>query len=162
MPTLPRRRSMRPFDAVESAGKIPSLSPRQLESARLIAEGMPRDDVANRMGIAPNTLILHLEEVRRRLGVESDVQIALVIFAADGPPPKNPEAAAMLAKLAPRQAEVVRLLVDGLRDEKIAEELGIKRSTLGVTLSNVEVKLKTQTWVDVVRMVLGEARDGPD
>ena len=89
-----RRRSTKPFDAVESAGYVSAVSDCQLEAARLVAAGLSNDEIAKRLKVTVNGLYVRLFNNRRVLDVESDVQIALVMFEVDGPPsgtggPKN-------------------------------------------------------------------------
>ncbi len=54
----------------------PSLSPRDLEIARLAAEGMSTGDIAERLFITTNTAKYHLKRVYEALGVHNRAQLA--------------------------------------------------------------------------------------
>lgn len=57
------------------------------------------------------------------------------------------------APLSPREREVMRLLVRGLHNRRIAEELGISPRTVEVHKARVLDKLGVKTIVDLVRLV---------
>jgi pimeloyl-ACP methyl ester carboxylesterase/DNA-binding CsgD family transcriptional regulator len=57
------------------------LSPRELEVAGLIAEGLTNPDIAKRLFIAPRTAETHVENVLRKLGFRSRAQVAAWITA---------------------------------------------------------------------------------
>ena len=57
------------------------LSPRELEVARLIAEGLTNPDIAKRLFIAPRTAETHVENVLKKLGFRSRAQVAAWITA---------------------------------------------------------------------------------
>lgn len=66
----------------EPAAPIPvRLSPRELEVAGLIAEGLTNPDIAKRLFIAPRTAETHVENVLRKLGFRSRAQVAAWITA---------------------------------------------------------------------------------
>jgi DNA-binding CsgD family transcriptional regulator/DNA-binding beta-propeller fold protein YncE len=52
------------------------LSPRELEVARLVAEGCTNRDVAERLGIAQRTAEAHVEQILNKLGFHARAQIA--------------------------------------------------------------------------------------
>ncbi len=52
------------------------LSDRQLEVARLVAEGMSNASVAAELSISPNTVARHLENIYDRLGMRSRTALA--------------------------------------------------------------------------------------
>lgn len=52
------------------------LTPRQLQVARLVAEGLGNKQVARRLGISEWTVVNHLREIMRRLECTSRVQVA--------------------------------------------------------------------------------------
>ncbi len=53
-----------------------SLTARELEVLRLVAAGHPGAVVAERLGLAPNTVAQHLTAVRRKYGVRSSAAAA--------------------------------------------------------------------------------------
>lgn len=58
-----------------------------------------------------------------------------------------------VAPLSPREREVMALLVKGLHNRRIAEELGISPRTVEVHKARVMEKLGVKTVVDLVRLV---------
>jgi DNA-binding CsgD family transcriptional regulator len=52
------------------------LTPRQLQVAALVAEGMTNRQIAERLGIEERSAEGHLERIRSRLGVTSRAQVA--------------------------------------------------------------------------------------
>ena len=55
-----------------------SLTVREQEILQLIADGHPGSVVADRLGLAPNTVAQHLTSVRRKYGVRSSAAAAAV------------------------------------------------------------------------------------
>ncbi len=63
-------------------GRKPSpLTPRELEVAALVAEGLTNAEIATRMGLAPKTVDAHVEHIRNKLAVRSRTQIG--VWAAE-------------------------------------------------------------------------------
>lgn len=58
-----------------------SLSPRELEVASLVAEGLTNQEIARRLFIAPRTAETHLENIRQKLGFRSRAQVATWVTA---------------------------------------------------------------------------------
>ena len=54
------------------------LSPKQLSALRLLAEGLERKQIAERMGIGEETVKSHLSEVRRKLGARTSAQAVAI------------------------------------------------------------------------------------
>ena len=54
------------------------LSPKQLAALRLLAQGLERRQIAERMGIGEETVKSHLAEVRRKLGARTSAQAVAV------------------------------------------------------------------------------------
>jgi pimeloyl-ACP methyl ester carboxylesterase/DNA-binding CsgD family transcriptional regulator len=54
----------------------PRLTRRELEVARLVADGLTNHAIASRLSVAPRTAEAHVENIRRKLGVRSRAQIA--------------------------------------------------------------------------------------
>ena len=64
------------------------LTPRQLEVARLLAEGLTNGEIAESLGTSYYTARNHAEQVLRRLGVASRAAVGTMFFAeGDAPPP---------------------------------------------------------------------------
>jgi len=60
----------------ERAGGGPRLTPRELQVAELVAEGLTNQAIASRLSVAPRTAEAHVENIRRKLEVNSRAQIA--------------------------------------------------------------------------------------
>src|SRR4029077_3778562 len=60
----------------ERAGEQPQLTQRELQVAELVAEGLTNQAIASRLSIAPRTAETHVENIRRKLQVNSRAQIA--------------------------------------------------------------------------------------
>jgi two-component system response regulator DevR len=54
------------------------LSPKQLAALRLLAQGLERKTIAERMGIGEETVKSHLAEVRRKLGARTSAQAVAI------------------------------------------------------------------------------------
>jgi len=54
------------------------LSPKQIAVLRLLARGLERKQIAERMGIGEETVKSHLAEVRRKLGVRTGAQAVAI------------------------------------------------------------------------------------
>ncbi len=61
--------------------------------------------------------------------------------------------------LSPRESEVLELLVQGLHNRSIAEQLGISHRTVEIHKARVMSKLNVRSLVELVRLVDGQ-RDG--
>jgi pimeloyl-ACP methyl ester carboxylesterase/DNA-binding CsgD family transcriptional regulator len=61
----------------EPADVQPRLTGRELEVARLVADGLTNHSIAVRLSIAPRTAEAHVENIRRKLEVRSRAQIAV-------------------------------------------------------------------------------------
>ncbi len=61
----------------ERAGSGPRLTPRELQVAELVAEGLTNQAIASRLSVAPRTAEAHVENIRRKLQVTSRAQIAV-------------------------------------------------------------------------------------
>jgi DNA-binding NarL/FixJ family response regulator len=51
------------------------LNPRQLEIARLVADGLSGQQIASQLGISPKTVEFHRNNVYRTVGVKNAVQL---------------------------------------------------------------------------------------
>jgi DNA-binding response OmpR family regulator len=63
------------------------LTPRQLEVARLLAEGLTNGEIAEALGTSYYTARNHAEQVLRRLGVPSRAAVGTMFFAEGGAGP---------------------------------------------------------------------------
>ncbi|MDG4866165.1 helix-turn-helix transcriptional regulator, partial [Streptomyces sp. T-3] len=60
-------------------GEAATLTPRQLQVALLVAEGMTNRQVAHQLKIAEWTVVNHVRHVMRKLGCNSRVQVAWAV-----------------------------------------------------------------------------------
>ena len=56
----------------------PELTPKQAEVLHLLADGLERKEIAERMGIGEETVKSHLAEARRRLGARTSAQAVAI------------------------------------------------------------------------------------
>jgi two-component system nitrate/nitrite response regulator NarL len=66
-----------------SSSLLASLSPRELETVKLIATGSSNKEIARELGIAETTVKIHVQHVLRKLNLSSRVQVA-VFASAEG------------------------------------------------------------------------------
>jgi len=57
-----------------------SLTGRELEILRLLAEGLDQNEIANRLNISPRTVATHVEHILPKLGVHSRAQAIAVAY----------------------------------------------------------------------------------
>lgn len=62
----------------------PWLTPRQLQVARLAAQGLPNRDIAARLFLSPRTVGYHLYKAYPKLGVTSRNELDPATLGADG------------------------------------------------------------------------------
>jgi DNA-binding NarL/FixJ family response regulator len=66
------------FAARAERNDFDELSPKQLAALRLLAQGLDRKEIAERMGIGEETVKTHLAEVRRKLGARTSAQAVAI------------------------------------------------------------------------------------
>lgn len=69
----------------DMAAAIYGLSPAQKQVATLIAEGLSLTDIAQRMGIPPNTARTHLGRIFRKTGVHTQPALVRILLSAVAP-----------------------------------------------------------------------------
>lgn len=62
------------FRKLECQG-VDSLTPRELDVFRLLAEGLPKGQIAARLAISPNTVETHRQRLRIKLGARDNLQL---------------------------------------------------------------------------------------
>jgi len=73
-----RRYTSPGFAARAEGNDFDELSPKQLAALRLLAQGLDRKEIAERMGIGEETVKTHLSEVRRKLGARTSAQAVAI------------------------------------------------------------------------------------
>lgn len=74
-----------PDGSRSSAGRLPQLTPRQLEVLELLAQGLSNADIGARLGLNLSTVKSHVTGVLRALNVSSRTQAVLAFKQADWP-----------------------------------------------------------------------------
>lgn len=125
------------------------LTQEQIRLLELLASGCTSADAAARLGLAPRTAERRLAEARAALGAKTNAQ-ALVRagLAATG---------GRSGRLTRRQQQVLALVAEGLRDDEIAERLGIARSTVASVLRAAMAALGTRTRAQAVARLAEKA-----
>jgi DNA-binding CsgD family transcriptional regulator len=77
----------RPAQAVTAAGNAFELSARELEVARLVANGLSNPAIASALFISVPTVKTHVSHILAKLGLESRVQLASWVAGHDLDPP---------------------------------------------------------------------------
>jgi DNA-binding CsgD family transcriptional regulator len=68
------------LDSLAAATPGRRLTPRELEVARLVAEGARTRAIAVRLGLSPHTVRRHTEAILRKLGIGSRAGVGLALF----------------------------------------------------------------------------------
>jgi len=63
--------------------RLDKLSPRELEVARLVAEGLPNKTIGQRLDISERTVQVHRLHVMEKLGIHSAAELAQLMLKAD-------------------------------------------------------------------------------
>jgi DNA-binding CsgD family transcriptional regulator len=71
-----RYRMLVELERRHGVARPPALTSRELEILQMTSEGKPGAVVAERLGLAPNTVAQHLASVRRKYGVRSSAAAA--------------------------------------------------------------------------------------
>jgi DNA-binding CsgD family transcriptional regulator len=79
--------AVRPAQAVTAAGDAFELSARELEVARLVADGLSNPAIASALFISVPTVKTHVSHILAKLGLESRVQLASWVAGHDLDPP---------------------------------------------------------------------------
>jgi PAS domain S-box-containing protein len=67
-----------PDEAAEGAPTSPALSPRQRDVIELVAEGLTSNEIAERLGVSPETVRTHLRNARLKLGASTKAQAVAI------------------------------------------------------------------------------------
>jgi len=89
-----------------------------------------------------------LESIRRAIAVDRESQDARS---------KRGKASSLLARLTPRQRQVMELLVAGKPNKIVAAELGLSPKTVEVHRARVMAKLEVESFAELVRLSLDDS-----
>jgi predicted ATPase/DNA-binding CsgD family transcriptional regulator len=67
-----------------------ALTTREMEVARLVADGLSNDEIAGRLRLSSRTVEAHLDHIRPKLGARSRVEVATWVTAGAAPPRASP------------------------------------------------------------------------
>jgi DNA-binding CsgD family transcriptional regulator len=134
-----------------------SLSPRQQEVLRLLADDRSTGDIARNLGVAMNTLWDHLTNIYQTLRVRNR-QEAVALFRRDASTPDGMSPSSALPprippSLSPREQEALELLAKDQSRPDIAGNLGITEGTLRGLLSDIYRKLGVKNRQDAVATI---------
>lgn len=132
---------------------LDSLTPRQAEVARLIAEGHSTKEIAYALGISTSVVRVHISAVYDLLGVDSRAGLTRRLYG--WPPPALPS----LPGLSQRQAEVVVLVAEGQTNREIAYRLGITEQTVKNHVTGALRALGVRNRVELARRLWKSARE---
>ncbi len=145
----------------EAAGLRKILTPRQYEVCQLYVAGNSADAIAKILKISRYTVKEHIVASYVRLGVENVAMLARAwhkAAAGDGPArdaflPGNLE-----GQLTPREREIIKLIVDGMDSETIANYLDIAPYTVQGHRHNAYKKLGVGSRGELVALYYGTSR----
>jgi len=68
-----------------AAPELVALTPRQYEVLKLIAHGHSNEEIAELLGVRPNTIKFHISEIFRRLGARNRIEAIARLEACEAP-----------------------------------------------------------------------------
>lgn len=74
------RRAVRLSSAYEPDGRLHALTRRELEILELVADGLANQDIAERLGISPHTVMKHVSNIITKLGVGNRMEAGLLLL----------------------------------------------------------------------------------
>jgi DNA-binding NarL/FixJ family response regulator len=118
------------------------LDEEQQQLLSLLAEGLTVREAATRLHLSRRTAERRLAEARAALGAATNAEAVLraqgQVIAHKG------------GGLTTREREVLELVAEGLRDEEIADRLGIAPSTVATLVKSLMERLDARTRVEAV------------
>jgi DNA-binding CsgD family transcriptional regulator len=130
-----------------------SLDDEQRRLLALLGRGLSVTEAAKRLRLSPRTAERRLSEARAALGAATNAE---AVLRAEGQ-----EIGAQSDGLSARECEVVQLVAAGLRNEEIADRLGVARSTVATLLRSAMAKLDARTRVELVAKLAGIEDETP-
>jgi DNA-binding NarL/FixJ family response regulator len=124
-----------------------ALDDRQRRLLELLGRGLSVGEAATRLHLSRRTAERRLAEARAALGAATNAE---AVLRAQGP-----EIGTQSDGLTGREREVLELVGAGLRDEEIADRLGIASSTVATLLKSSMERLDARTRVEAVAKLAG-------
>jgi DNA-binding CsgD family transcriptional regulator len=138
-------------------GKQAHLTVREQQTLDLLLAGMPTKEIADRLGISPNTTAQHVKAILRRFGVRSRVALLGLLLGAERDDRSSDEPRA----LAPRERQALELLLLGLSAKEIALRLGIGVHTANDLTKTVFRRFGVGSRAALLATLLGQCRPVP-
>jgi DNA-binding NarL/FixJ family response regulator len=69
-----------------AAPEVVAITPRQFDVLKLMALGHSNEEIAELLGVRPNTIKFHISEIFRRLGVRNRIEAIAQVEACETPP----------------------------------------------------------------------------
>ena len=140
---------------------------RQAELAIALQNHMTLKQFAHESGLSLETVRSILKRIYRNTGVNSRHGLILWLRSANASEDRVNQPTDQLKYLhgfTPREADIVKRLLQGMSTADIADELGIKRSTIRFHLKSIYAKTWTHSQVELVERLLDAALliDNPD
>jgi DNA-binding CsgD family transcriptional regulator len=130
-----------------------SLDDEQRRLLALLGRGLSVTEAATQLRLSSRTAERRLSEARAALGAVTNAE---AVLRAEGL-----EIGMQSAGLSARECEVVQLVAAGLRNEEIADRLGVARSTVATLLRSAMAKLDARTRVEAVAKLAGIEDETP-
>lgn len=124
-----------------------ALADEQRRLLELLGRGLSVVEAARRLHLSRRTAERRLAQARSILGAATN---AAAVLRAQGQELAIPDDG-----LTTREREVLELVAAGLRDEEIADRLGIARSTVATLLRSSMKKLDSRTRVEAIAKLAG-------
>lgn len=149
-PALPSGAApMRPdeTDPLGNEAPTPFLTITELQVLDRLADGLTRAQTASRMHMAAETVSTHLQRIRRKIGYST--QAGMVGYAyRNGLFVRRPLPSVPVSL---RASQVLWLLADGLLNQEIGDEMGLRIDTVKTHLAGAMRALGAQSRAHAVR-----------
>jgi DNA-binding CsgD family transcriptional regulator len=128
-----------------------ALTPREVQVLSLVAAGRSLDEIAQRLGMAPDTVASHMSRIYRALGARNAAHAVALAHGcgvmAVRPRPQAPA-------VSPRERQVLAGLAHGLTSEQVAVHLSLSIETVKTHLRRVYRKLGVNSRANAVEAAI--------
>ncbi|BDT93285.1 hypothetical protein IFM12275_32610 [Nocardia sputorum] len=140
----------------DSGRDLPELTPREIDVLSLVAEGKTSAEIADDLGLTPQTVESYASRINRKLGVGTRAGSVAIAIRTGVIPPIEARAAGGTARpeLTPREREVLELVAKGANDNEIAAAVGLTRQSAKTYVSNINQKFGTHHRAGMVAFAL--------
>lgn len=127
------------------------LSPREAEVLALVAQGKENKEIALALGMSTHTVKSFLVRISAKAGTGDRTALTVwgILSGQIAVKPKD-----MDTSLAPRQAEIAKLVAYGMSNEAIARQLGLSAATVKAHLAKAFRKLGISSREELAVIVL--------